>query len=382
MINLVINTGSATTKYSFFLKNEKLLKVVYQKKGRGGYEIIISKDELSQSVDVSKAIFTRSLNDLFKRSVVKSLLAEGALEVIGFRIVHGGNLFDEPTEVSKKILNQLKKLDHLAPLHNPFARKLIEETEKKFPKLKKILVFDTTFHNSLPKINSTYALPKKISEQFGLKKYGFHGIAYQSIVRQLKKQRKLSKNIIACHLGGGCSVTALRNGKSIDTSMGFTPLEGLVMGTRAGDIDPGLLLYLQKVLKKSPDQLLEILNSESGLIGLTGTSDMRMIIGMKLLKHPAATLAFEIFCQKIAQKIATYIVTLKGVDRIVFSGGIGENSHEVRQAVIDHLKCFKISINKGRNKVSKPGQELSRIFSKAKVCYLHIDEALEINQRL
>lgn len=382
MINLIINAGSASTKYSFFSEGEKLLHVKYQKKDHKGYEIIITKDGMSQAVDISKAMFNKSFADLFKRSIVKSLISELELKAIGFRVVHGGEVFEEPAHLTRKVLEKLKKLDHLAPLHNPFARKLVEEAERKFPTVKKLLVFDTTFHHTLPEINSTYAIPTKYTEDYGLRRYGFHGIAYQSIIRQLRQKKKLPHRVIACHLGGGCSVTAIKDGESIDTSMGFTPLEGLMMGTRSGDIDPGLLLYFQKSLRKSPDQVLEMLNEESGLLALAGTSDMRMILNMKTLKHPGATLAFDLFCQRVAQTISKMMVSLEGVDRIVFSGGIGSNAPEVRQAVISHLTCFKISINKGRNKIAKPLQELSGAFSKAKVCFLHVDEEAEINRLL
>ena len=381
-MNLIVNAGSATVKYTFFLDGELLLRLEYEMEGNKKHCLRIQKGGLSQEMSISKRSFTQSFSDLFKRQVVRSLLTVSQLRAMGFRVVHGRDLFIQPTEVTARNMTRLKALDELAPLHNPYTRQLIEQAQKEFPRVKKLMVFDTAFHQTIPELNATYALPEELNKKYQLKRYGFHGIAYQSVVRQLQEIRRLPPRLIVCHLGSGCSVAALRQGRSVDTSMGFTPLEGLVMGTRAGDVDPGLLLYLQKKMKKSAAQIFDILNFESGLVGLTGSHDMKFILNLVRLKNPSAEFAVDLFCQRVAKYIAQYIVSLGGVDRIVFSGGIGENSHEVRGRVIDLLKPFGIKLHSGKNIIAEAGQDIQGAFSRAKICAIHVDEADEINRLL
>lgn len=323
----MVNAGSATHKYSLFEGSKKRFSIVYEKG------------------------LKKSLKNFLKNQEVRDILQDREIVAMAFRIVHGGSLFIKPTLVSRSVLKKLKSLDHLAPLHNPHARKLVVQSEKILPKARKLLIFDTAFHATLPEVNWRYAIPKKMADKNHLRRYGFHGIVCSSIVRQLKEKKKLKKRLIICHLGSGCSVTAVLNGQSIDTSMGFTPLEGLVMGTRAGDIDPGLLLHLEQSLKMKSRKLFHLLNFESGLKGLAGTNDMREIL-KKEKKSKDARLALEIFCQKAAKVIAAQIVSLGGIDQLVFSGGIGENSAVVRKKIKAYLKPLTLRASLGSFKSS------------------------------
>lgn len=360
-MRLIINAGSATVKYAIFEGEEKKIDVLIE---------ILGKN------------IRRTLPALLKRPDVRPLLHGKKFTAIAFRFVHGGDQYRKHVRLTPKILKNLKALDRLAPLHNPFARKLVEETQRFFPSTKKYLIFDTAFHSTLPERSWRYALPKKLANQNHLRRYGFHGIVCSSLVRQLRQLGKLPQRLIICHLGGGCSITAVNNGKSIDTSMGFTPLEGLVMGTRAGDLDPGLLLHLEQVLHMKPDEVFDILQYESGLKALAGTNDMRKILRDFLHGNENSHLAFEIFCYKAAKTIASYIVSLGGLDMLVFSGGIGENAPLVRAGICEFLRPLGIFIHPKKNAKAVSGQFFHQFFSKVKLCFLHADEEDEMNRWL
>lgn len=347
MLYLIINAGSATVKYAIFEGEEKKIDVLLETSGKN---------------------VRRTLSTLLKKSDVRKLLHGRKFSAIAFRFVHGGHRYQKHVRLTPKIMKDLRGLDELAPLHNPFARALLEEAERLFPSVKKYLIFDTAFHATIPEYNRRYALPEKFGTDSVLHRYGFHGIVCSSIVHQLKARRSLKEKLIICHLGSGCSVTAVKNGHSIDTSMGFTPLEGLLMGTRAGDLDPGLLLYIQKKWKIPAKKIERILNFESGMRAICGSSDMREIIKKGKSGSQAAILALEMFCLKAAKSIATALVSLGGIDQIVFSGGIGENAPLIRKRILQHLQPL--------------GIKQRRFFSKPKILVLHADEAEEMNRIL
>ena len=262
---------------------------------------------------------------------------------IGIRIVHGGKFFSKPTLIGKKEIKKLEELSTLAPLHNKPALKIIKEIKKLFSKVRIYGVFDTAFHSTLPEYASTYAIPRELSKKFHIKKYGFHGIACQNILRQIKKKEgKLLGKIIVCHLGGGASVTAIRNGKSVDTSMGFTPLEGLMMMTRAGDLDDGVVNFLAHKLKQKPDQILEILNKKSGVYGLTGEKNFAKVVQKAKKGDKWCKLAIEIFIYRIVKRVFAYYGVLQGLDALVFSGGIGAGSAYVRKKICKALSILDI----------------------------------------
>lgn len=351
MKTLIINAGSATYKYSLFDGGVKITSALYEEHLRS------------------------SLVDFMKKNADVNWKE---LKAIGFRVVHGGHYFHKPTTVTPTVLKKLQQLDSHAPLHNPFARQLITQTQKLFPKTKKVLIFDTGFHHSIPELNWRYAIPRSIADQNHFRRYGFHGIVCSSIVEQLRAKKKLPRRLIICHLGSGCSVTAVLDGKSIDTTMGLTPLEGLIMGTRAGDLDPGLVLALEK--KVGVKKLEEMLSHESGLKGLTGTNDMREIIQRANAGNPAAKLALEMFANKAAKEIVSMMVSLGGFDLLTFSGGIGEHSSLVREMIGRYLRPWGIKICPTDNQKVFSGMKINRWSSSAKVMVFEAKEDEEMNR--
>lgn len=346
MVVLIINAGSATYKYDVFSGEKKIYSVVHEKKGKNGFD--------------------------------KGIFKKFSYDAIGFRMVHGGHFFRKPTLVTKGVLKKLKQLDELAPLHNPPARELVEQAHRILPRVKKYLVFDTAFHATIPEANWRYALPRKLSDRHHFRRYGFHGIVCSSIVTQLKQKKKMPRRLVICHLGSGCSVTAVLDGKSIDTSMGFTPLEGLVMGTRAGDLDPGLVVELAK--KIGTEKLREILSHQSGLKAITGVNDMRAILKNAKKNNASAILALEMFTLKAAQVIADMGLSLGGIDLLTFSGGIGENSPIIRSMICEKLRPMGIRISHRKNRRAGVGEMMHQFFSKTKITYLHADEESEMNR--
>lgn len=303
---IVFNAGSSTIKYKVF--EYKTLKELYSKK----IENIKNKEK------VVKKVLKKWKNP----------------KLIAHRVVHGGEKFTDPTLVNQKVIKQLKTLNTLAPLHNPHNLEIIELCKKELPKTKQVAVFDTGFYKTLPEKSFLYALPYSLYKKHGIRKYGFHGISHQYLASQIK-----AKKLITCHLGNGSSITAIKNGKAIETTMGFTPLEGLPMGTRCGSIDPAIPLHLIKQLKLSPKKVEEILNKESGFKGLSGkTSDVRVLHKLYKNKDPRAILTLEKFAYECAKVIGAYYIVLGGLDTLAFTGGIGENAPYIRNLIKKHLK--------------------------------------------
>jgi len=293
---LVLNCGSSTIKYELF-NNDKSIATGIKKNVK----------DYKKSID----------------KILKSMPKD--IDIIGHRVVHGGDL-TKPTLITKSTIKQIRKYNKFAPLHNPSNLKGIIECQRLMPKTKQYAVFDTAFHQTIPEYARIYAIPYKYYEK-GIKRYGFHGISHKYVANEAtKKLKKKKPNLITCHLGAGCSITAIKKGKVIDTSMGFTPLEGLVMMTRSGDIDPGI-----KISQKE-------LNHKSGLYGLTGYSDF-----VELLKHkkqPKVRLALEVFLYRLKKYIGAYSYILGKVDAIVFTGGIGENNKKLLNNLTKYKTLF------------------------------------------
>jgi acetate kinase len=269
--------------------------------------------------------------------------AEGDVDAVGVRVVHGGSRFEIPAVVDDAVLDEIDKLSALAPLHNPLAVKAIEDVRRERIGIPIVAVFDTAFHRTLPAIASTYAIPQNL----GIRRYGFHGISYSYVSKRLHALNAGDKLIVA-HLGNGASVCAIRGGRSIDTSMGFTPMEGLVMGTRAGDLDPGAILYL---LRNGHSDLDDLLNHQSGLRGLSGISgDVREL---EASSDPNAQLALDVFAYRAAKYIASYCATLDGVDAIAFTAGIGEHSASMRQRICDRLRFLDVILDDAANRAPR-----------------------------
>lgn len=279
----------------------------------------------------------------------------GNIFAIGHRVVHGGEKIINSAVITPKIKKIILDNIYLAPLHNPANITGIEEATKTFPNIPQVAVFDTAFHQTIPDYAYIYPVPYEFYQKHRVRRYGFHGTSHRFVCKQAAKTlgKKLDQSaFITAHLGNGCSATAILNGKSIDTSMGLTPLEGLVMGTRSGDIDPSLFNYLFDNLGYDAHKTTEILNKQSGLLGISGiSSDMRTIEKSVLAGDKRATLAFEIFCYRLAKYIAALTVPLGKIDALVFTGGIGENSQMVRARTLKWLKIFNFKLDTKRNKV-------------------------------
>lgn len=298
------------------------------------------------------------------------------INAIGHRVVHGGEEFREPVVVTKEVIESLKKFSKLAPLHNPPNILGIEICQELSPETKNIAVFDTGFYASLPKEAFIYALPYQFYKEHKIRRYGFHGISHQYIAQQAEKiLGKRIERLITCHLGAGSSITALKAGQPIDTSMGFTPLEGLVMESRSGSIDPAILLYLITELKYSPEEVNEILNKKSGYIGICNYKDFREILESE---EELPKLAYQIYLRSVVKYIGSYIALLEGLEAIVFTAGIGEGSARFRKDVMSHFKYLGAEINKEKNE--KAESIISTEESKIKILVVHTDEELMIAQ--
>jgi acetate kinase len=289
------------------------------------------------------------------------------IDALGHRVVHGGAKFEEPTLVSPQVIDEIKKVSHLAPLHNQLAVAGIEAGIALLPGTPAVAVFDTSFHRTMPSVASRYALPVEWAEQHELRRYGFHGISHKYISGLLLERvgrPKEGSRLISCHLGNGSSVCAIRDGKSIDTSMGLTPMEGLIMGTRSGDIDPGLVLHLMTNLKMTAEQVDDLLNRRSGLLGLSGRSgDMRDIEQAAQSGDVKARAAVESFACRVRKYIGAYAAAMGGVDFLAFTAGIGEHSPHVRSAICQGLEFLGIELDQTNNDdgsadarpISRPG---------------------------
>jgi len=305
--------------------------------------------------------------------------AAGEITVVGHRVVHGGNL-TEPTLVTRESLETVRKYSKLAPLHNPSNLAGIEQAQELLPHAKQVMVFDTAFHQTLPEKAFAYAVPREWSE-LGVRRYGFHGPSHQFVSRRAAEILASPKaRIISCHLGAGSSVCAVRAGKSVDTSMGFTPLEGLVMGTRSGDLDSEIIHYLHKEHGLAIEEIFRALNKESGLLGVSGVSlDVRKIRDAAEKGNARCSLALEMYAYRVAKYAGAYAAALGGLDAIAFTAGIGENDSRMRAEICGYLAHFGVELDAKKNAalVGSEGEISSR---ESRVCVLVIptNEELEI----
>jgi acetate kinase len=306
------------------------------------------------------------------------------IDAMGHRVVHGGPQFREPARITPEVIAAIRQVTHLAPLHNGLALAGIEAGLRVLPETPAVAVFDTAFHQTIPEVAALYALPLELSQQYALRRYGFHGISHRYIcgeVLRLTNRPATGSKLITCHLGNGASVCAIRDGKSIDTSMGLTPMEGLVMGTRSGDVDPGLLLHLMREANFDAGQLDDLLNHKSGLLGLSGRgSDMRDIEQAAQAGDKRSETALEIFAYRIRKYVGAYAAVLAGAHAIAFAGGIGEHSADTRRHVCDGLRSLGIHLDPATN-ASAPSDRPTRInadFSGVQIWVVPTDEELQI----
>jgi acetate kinase len=351
---LALNSGSSSIKYRLFdsSKNYQLLKQgLAERIGQKTSSIcqVIENQPLHEK-EVALPDFLTAMHALFPNKYLEKI------DAVGHRVVHGGEEFKGPTLIDKKVIKKITKLSKFAPLHCQPNVIGIEVLQELLPNIPHVAVFDTSTHATMDFKAFLYGIPIEYYEKYKIRKYGFHGINHSYVAheaaRLLKKSLEELK-IITCHLGNGCSITAFEKGKSIDNSMGLTPLEGLVMGTRCGDLDPSIIIYLIEELRLSSEQITDLLNRKSGLLGLCGKSDMRDIIAMAKRGEKPSQMAIEIFVYRIQKYIGAYIAALNGIDVIVFTGGIGENSSYIRALIAKNFSYLDIIVEPEENEKNK-----------------------------
>ncbi|WP_096084970.1 acetate/propionate family kinase [Agaribacterium haliotis] len=354
-IVLVLNSGSSSLKFSLFCLNSQqaLLSGLADRLGQDDPEATLSwkADGQKQSLTIAGADQADALKALL--NLLKERGMADKIKACGHRVVHGGEYFYESVLVDDLALDKIKRCIELAPLHNPANALGIEEMQRLFPGLPQVAVFDTAFHQSMPKEAYLYALPYELYRDHGVRRYGAHGTSHKYVAQQAVKQLALDPDnhaLVTAHLGNGCSATAVLNGHSVDTTMGMTPLEGLVMGTRSGDIDPSLHQFLSEKLNIGIADVTAMLNKKSGLLGVSELSnDMRTLCDAAEQGNEQADLAVHLFCYRLAKSICALAMPLGRLDALVFTGGIGENALRVRELTLAHLKLLGFELDPALN---------------------------------
>lgn len=387
---LVLNCGSSSVKYKLINSDTK------QVLAEGGVEKIGlpdsflkykrqdgSKEVIETPMKDAKGAVRNILNLLTdpKEGVVKSF---DEIEAVGHRVVHGMEKFNTSVLITPEVIEKVKECYTVAPLHNPANITGIEAVEALMPKVPQVAVFDTAFHQTMPAKAYMYALPYEAYTKYGVRRYGFHGTSHRYVSRRACEFLGLDihkERIITCHIGNGGSITAIADGKSIDTSMGLTPTEGLMMGTRVGDVDPGALIYLAKQENLTPDDMLRVVNKESGVLGISGiSSDMRDIEKGIEEGNERAKLAMDMYEYRILKYIGAYTAVLGGVDIIVFTGGVGENQITTRETLCRQLAFLGIDFDSEANKCRGKEVEITNPGSKVRVVVIPTDEEMVIAQ--
>ena len=385
---LVINSGSSSIKYQLLAlpENKLLCKGLVERIGLNDAVVHYKSDK--NSIDVKMLIPNHKIG----LEKVASLLLDPSIGVIkdtteitavGHRIVHGGKLFTKTTIITNSVKTAIKELSSLAPLHNPPNLMGVEVAEQVFSNATQVAVFDTAFHQSIPEVAHRYAIPEKYYTDDHIRVYGFHGTSHQYVSKQaIAVLDKENSKIISIHLGNGCSMTAIQNGKSIDHSLGFGTMNGLIMGTRSGDIDQSVLLYLQEKYDYSTAEITSILQKESGMLGLTGKSDLRDIETAANNGDKKAQLALEMNTYRIKKFIGSYAAIMNGLDAIIFTAGIGENSTLIREMVCTDLEYLGIAIDLEKNSIREDKiRTIEKTNSKVKIFIIPTNEELEIAQQ-
>lgn len=382
---LVINVGSSSLKYSFYdtMDESRHAKGVVERIGIDGTRTKHRGPKGEVKRDLGKGDHPAAFKAMIAELTSKEtgvIGSAGEVSVVAHRVVHGGEKFTEATLLTDELIAEVEKLNPLAPLHNPVIIAAIREMRKLFPAVPHVGVFDTGFHHTLPAYAFLYGLPYEFYEKKGVRRYGFHGTSHKYVAlraAEFLKRRPNELRLISCHLGNGASMCAVDHGRSVDTSMGFTPLEGLIMGTRCGDLDPGVIAFLEREEKLTTSKSEELLNKKSGLLGLSGvSSDMREILRAADQGNWRALLALKAYCYRVRKYIGAYVASMGGLDTVIFTGGVGQGSAVVRALVLQGLECMRITLDESRNRDAR-ADEISRIStdsSKVTVLVVPTDE--------
>ena len=376
-----MNMGSSSLKFQLFdmTTEVSLFKGHIDGIGLDNCSVKYSNKEFQEkeerAIKTQKEAVKIALKSLLKYNIIESWKD---IDAIGHRVVHGGDYFKEAALVNNSCLSYIKIFSELAPLHNPHQLNTIIACKSYIPDIRQVAVFDTAFHQTMPERAFMYALPLDYYKKHKIRKYGFHGTSHKYVSNEaISLLRKKNSKIITCHLGNGSSITAVNNGESIDTSMGFTPLDGIPMGTRSGTIDPSVPLYLMSKLNLKINEIEDILNKQSGFLGLTQmVSDLRDVYGLSQKDNPKAIVALDLFVHKIVSFIGSYYVALDGLDALVFTGGIGENADYIRYEVCNRLGALGVKIDKRKNKSASV--DISSSASNVKIFVIPTDEEKQI----
>jgi len=381
---LVCNAGSSSLKFSLFEAEGELLlaeggidwttkptRLVFR---RSGQQEIREELKLEKHADA----VARILDDL-RAGPSAPLRVLGELQAVGHRVVHGGERYTAAVRITPEVKRVIGELAELAPLHNPASLDGITAVEQVLPKVPQVAAFDTAFHATLSEAARTYPVPQKWTREWGMRRYGFHGLSHSYCAgRAAEMIGRRDLRLIIAHLGNGASVSAVRNGICVDTSMGFTPLEGLMMGTRSGTVDPGMLVYLLRHKRLDVNELDHALNYQSGLLGLSGvSSDMRQVLS-ELRGNPDARLAIEVYVHRIRQTVGAMAATLGGVDAVVFTAGVGEHAPEIRKRVCEKLNYLGLELDRTANETCKPDADVAMPASAARILVIATREDLTI----
>jgi len=386
---LVLNSGSSSLKYQLIDGDteEVVAKGLAECIGvanRSGRIVQETERDGKISFDADMDCHDDAMDRVFAlltdpaRGVVKHV---DEIAAVGHRVVHGGEKFVQPTLITDDVLEEVEKMSELAPLHNPPNLDGIRACLRLMPGVPQVAVFDTAFHSTIPDYAYIYALPYEYYTNLGVRRYGFHGTSHQyvaGIALGMLAEKGVSREasrIVTCHLGNGCSMAAIRGGRVVDTSMGLTPVEGMVMGTRSGDIDPAILVYLARRLDASVSDLDRIINKESGLLGISGLSDMRDVEDAAADGNERAELALEVFCYRIRKYVGAYAAAMGGLDAIVFTAGVGENSPVVRERVCHDLGFLGVDLDDGKNATERGhAVDLATVSSRVRVLLIPTNE--------
>ena len=384
---LVINCGSSSLKYQLIdSRSEEVLAAgLCERIGIDGRmthtpssgNTVVKNDPLPDHGAAIQAVLS-ALTDK-AHGVISSL---GEIGAVGHRLVHGGEKFAASVIINDEVIAEVEACNDLAPLHNPANLIGVRACRQIMPDVPMVGVFDTAFHQTMPPKAYLYGIPHQYYEEHKVRRYGFHGTSHNYVSQRVHHLAELdpdNSRVIVCHLGNGASVTAVKNGKSVDTSMGLTPLEGLIMGTRSGDLDPGVIEYIAKKEHLTLEEVLKVLNKESGVLGLSGvSSDFRDLAEAMEQGNEQAAVAVEAFCYRVAKHIGAYTAALNGVDAIVFTAGIGENAAHIRSMICEYLGFLGITIDEEKNAVRGKETEISTPDSKVSVFVIPTNEELAI----
>lgn len=389
---LVLNCGSSSIKYKLFDmdKNDVIAQGGIEKIGMKGSFLKLTENT-GEKVIIEKEIpeHTKGVKFIFEvltgkeHGVIKSL---GEIDAVGHRMVHGGEKFNKSVLLTPDVLEAFAACNDLAPLHNPANLKGVHAVSELLPDIPQVGVFDTAFHQTMPDYAYLYAIPYELYQKYGVRRYGFHGTSHRFVSGEIFKYLNMpvkGSKIITCHIGNGGSITAVKDGKSVDTTMGLTPLEGIMMGTRSGDIDGGAVTFLMEKEGLDSTGMSNLLNKKSGLLGISGvSSDMREVTTSMEAGNERAALAKKMYAYRIKKYIGAFAAAMGGVDVIIFTGGVGENRHEVREAVCENMEFLGIKLDKEQNAKIMFGKDgiISTPDSKVKVVVLPTDEELMIAQ--